>query len=293
MQQAIIDIGSTSVRLSFCNPKRDVNAKQVKTTRLAENQTSDGKLWSVAIIRTAEAVESFVAEARQKGFEPEIFATEAVRSASNRNDFLNEVFERTGKTVTIVEKEDEAKLAFFGVYTGGRVCIADMGGGSTELCVGDENGILYAHSLSEGAVRLTNREKEGVNVADYVSKRLSEYGEVPCFDELIAVGGTACTVAAMIEAADVYDPKKIQGKRVTAGEIKTLYDKIKNLSVDDRKKIKGLDEKRVGIIHNGLLFYLELLHYLKTDVLTVSDRDNIEGFAIYLQNGKKWPDSAL
>ena len=62
------------------------------------------------------------------------------------------------------------------------------------------------------------------------------------------------------------------------------------MSEEERKKICGMPEKRAGIIHNGLLFYLEILDYLKKDAFTVSDRDNVEGFAIYLQNGKKWPN---
>ena len=73
--QAIIDIGSTSVRLCFCDLEKAVNDKQVETTRLAENQTADGELWRPALIRTAEAVEKFVSVARSSGFEPEIFAT--------------------------------------------------------------------------------------------------------------------------------------------------------------------------------------------------------------------------
>ena len=89
--QAIIDIGSTSVRLCFCDLEKAVNEKQVETTRLAENQTADGGLWRPALIRTAEAVEKFVSVARSSGFEPEIFATEAVRSASNRDEFLQAV----------------------------------------------------------------------------------------------------------------------------------------------------------------------------------------------------------
>lgn len=56
--QAIIDIGSTSVRLCFCDLEKAVNEKQVETTRLAENQTADGELWRPALIRTAEAVEN-------------------------------------------------------------------------------------------------------------------------------------------------------------------------------------------------------------------------------------------
>ena len=104
--QAIIDIGSTSVRLCFCDLEKAVNEKQVETTRLAENQTADGELWRPALIRTAEAVEKFVSVARSSGFEPEIFATEAVRSASNRDEFLKAVFEKTGKRITVVEMED-------------------------------------------------------------------------------------------------------------------------------------------------------------------------------------------
>lgn len=290
--QAIIDIGSTSVRLCFCDLEKAVNEKQVETTRLAENQTADGELWRPALIRTAEAVEKFVSVARISGFEPEIFATEAVRSASNRDEFLKAVFEKTGKKITVVEKEDEAKLAFFGVYNSaaGRVGIVDMGGGSTELCVGDEKGVLYAHSLSEGAVRLTNRERAGENVKKHLSEAVKEYGAVPDFSELIAVGGTACTVAAVLENMKTYDPRKIQGRRVSRAEIQALYDRIKNMSEEERKKICGMPEKRAGIIHNGLLFYLEILDYLKKDAFTVSDRDNVEGFAIYLQNGKKWPN---
>lgn len=91
-----------------------------------------------------------------------------------------------------------------------------MGGGSTELCVGDEKGVLYAHSLPEGAVRLTNRERAGENVKKHLSEAVKEYGAVPDFSELIAVGGTACTVAAVLENMKTYDPRKFRGEEFRA-----------------------------------------------------------------------------
>ena len=149
---------------------------------------------------------------------------------------------------------------------------------------------MYAHGLPEEEVRLTNRERAGENVKKYLSEAVKEYGAVPDFSELIAVGGTACTVAAVLENMKTYDPQKIQGRRVSRAEIQALYGRIKDMSEEERKKICGKHEKRAGIIHNGLLFYLEILDYLKKDAFTVSDRDNVEGFAIYLQKRKKWPN---
>ncbi len=286
---AIIDIGSTSVRLALLDPTKEVNPKKVLTTKLAEGMLSDGNLTEEAMARTVDAVAAFCREVVSFGLEPDIFATEAVRSAANKDRFLQLVFDATGRNVYVVPKEDEALLAFFGVYTSGRIGIVDMGGGSTELAVGDENGILYAKSLSDGVVRLFDRQKQGTDMAEYLVKRAKEYGDVPHFDNLYAVGGTACTIAAMLEGLAEYDASRVHGRTVTRDEAQALYLKIKDMPLEERLKIKGLPQKRAEIIHNGLLFFIVILDYLDKDCFTVSERDNVEGYFAFLQNGKKWP----
>lgn len=286
---AIIDIGSTSVRLALLDPTREVNPKKVLTTKLAEGMLSDGKLTEEAMARTVDAVAAFCREAESFGREPDIFATEAVRSAANKDRFLRLVHDATGRDVYVVSKEDEALLAFFGVYSSGRIGIVDMGGGSTELAVGDENGILYAKSLSDGVVRLFDRQKQGTDMTEYLAKRAKEYGDVPNFDNLYAVGGTACTIAAMLEGLAEYDASRVHGRTVTRDEARALYLKIKDMPLEERLKIKGLPQKRAEIIHNGLFFFTVILDYLGKDRFTVSERDNVEGYFAFLQNGKKWP----
>ena len=153
MKYGVIDIGSNSVRLMVSDGTKTLY-KRVNTTRLSEGLGLTGKLTEAAMSRTADAAAEFVRAAEADGCgEIYAFATEAVRSASNGGEFVAMAAAR-GVTVDVVRGETEAKLGFYGAYSGGRQAVLDIGGASTELAIGGEDGMEYGKSLHIGSVRI-------------------------------------------------------------------------------------------------------------------------------------------
>ena len=115
-----------------------------------------------------------------------VFATEAVRSARNRRDFVD-MLARRGIDIDVVASQDEAKLGFAGAYTDGVCCVLDIGGASSEIAVGDANGLTYAKSLPIGLVRIFDKCAEDIDLIDsYVADVIAQYGNVPKFDKMLA-----------------------------------------------------------------------------------------------------------
>ncbi len=274
MSNAIIDVGSNSVRLLF-NGK-----KYMENTQLAENLMNSGVICDAAAERTRNAVKSFVGFAKNGGAENVYaFATEAVRAAKNGKEFAESLL-KTGAKVEILPSRQEAETGFCGAYPGeGTVAVLDIGGASSELAVGDRNGLRYAHSLPLGSVRLKDYAPCAEKQATYAAERVREYGEVPEFDKLIAIGGTLSQLCAVMKELDPYDPEKVHNTVMTKDDVKAAVEKILAVPVEERTKIKGLHPKKILVAPAGGILALAIMDYLKITRLTVSEKDNLEGYA--------------
>ena len=263
----VIDIGSTSVRLMMTDGEKV--EKRVNTTRLAENMDEMNTLQPVSIERTAQAVAEYYFVAMQNGAEDVYaYATEAVRSAKNKYRFVDRVRELCGLEIDILDKKTEAEIGFLGASTKGRCCVIDMGGASTEISVGDGENILYSKSLPYGIVRLSAIEREKIEMTPFIN--------------VVAIGGTISTMAAMKNQLEKYDPNVVNGSVLTLSDIENMYDKISKMTMEERRHVKGLPEKRADIIAPGILMYSLILKYLGADKLTVSEGDGAEGYLIKL-----------
>lgn len=279
MLYAVIDIGSTSVRLMITDGVRV--QKKVNTTRLAENMGELNFLRPFNMERTAQAVAEYFFTAASAGA-TEIFAyaTEAVRSARNKHAFCERVRMLCGLDVDVLDREQEAETGFTGVGACDDCCVVDMGGASTEVTVGGQGGIVYTKSLPYGIVRLSAVEKTKTDMTAFISDKLKEYGNVPKFSKMYAIGGTITTMAAMFNRLTEYDPNVVNGSVITLDDIEQMYAKVKQMSFEERVKLPGLPEKRADIIAPGILMYGLLLRYLGADRLTVSEGDGTEGYLI-------------
>ena len=274
MKNAIIDIGSNSVRLLFNGQK------YVENTQLAENLMNTGKLCENAMERTINAVKSFAAMVKNNGASGVYaFATEAVRAATNRNEFIDKINE-LGINFQLLSTEEESKAGFMGAYTDKCSAILDIGGASSELTVGDEKGIIYAHSLPLGSVRLKDYSDDALKQYEYACFRVKEYGKVPKFDKLISIGGSVSVLKAVSLKMKDYDPNVIHNSVMSRGEIKTAVESILAVNEDERKFIPGLPEKKIKVAPAGGIIAVAIMNYLGADKLILSERDNLEGFAM-------------
>ena len=282
MIYGIIDIGSNSIRLLLSNGSKAIEDKKVVRTQLAYNLANTGVLDEEAMSRSIQVIKELVGYAKENGADyvwP--FATEAVRSASNKEVFLNRLKDM-GIDVDLIPAKNEAKLGFAGAYYGGRVAVMDVGGASSEIAVGDEKGLIYAKSIPIGIVKIKDVCSEDINKAEeYIESKIKDYGEVPEFDTLISIGGTASSFAAIAMEMEVYDSKKVDFFKLTYKDIEQAVEKIRILPMEERGQVKGLSLKRRDVIVGGGLLIMKIMKMLNKDYLVVRESDNQEGYLQY------------
>ncbi len=208
---AVIDIGTNSTRLLVADVQEPGIIVPVytdlKTTRLG--QGVGGKLLlPEAVSRAVEAITDMRAQAMGQSASVVVAAaTSAVRDALNRDWFLDEVYHKTKLRVRVLEGEEEAYLSYLGVTAGfggdaEGALIVDIGGGSTEFAW-FRGGRVVCRSVNAGAVRITEGGHDREAICGILREAIDEVKrDRP--REIIGVGGTVTTLAAMDMKLEVY-----------------------------------------------------------------------------------------
>lgn len=278
---AVIDIGSNSIRLMVSQGLTTL-FKILRTTQLSEKLQLTQNLCQDAMNRSIDAIVELHEIAKQENVtKVYTFATEAVRSAKNKQVFIDKLKEK-GIEIEVLPSQYEAKIGFFGAYTSGRVAVVDVGGASTEIAVGDEKGIDYSKSVQIGIVRIKDNCSEDLeSIENFIDQKLKDYGNVPEFDEILAIGGTASSFAAIKMKMKEYDTKKVDFYKLTYSDIEQMVKNIHSVPFDERGSIAGLSLKRRDVIVGGGVLLLKLMKFLKKDYLIVRESDNQEGYLKY------------
>ena len=278
---AVIDIGSNSVRLMLYEEK--TLEKHIETTRLSEGLFHTQRLAEDAMQRTLLAVARFYEQARQQTEHIFLFATEAVRSARNGQDFVQRV-QALGLPLEVLTGEQEALAGFYGSLLtvkntpDTRYAVIDIGGASTEITVGTQAGITASSSQPMGVVRLLDACGDDIaRMDETVDVLLSRYPREAA-DVAVGIGGTATTLGAIYLQMSDYDPQRINGCVVSQADIYRIAMHLLPLSVKQRKAIPGVPEKRADVIAGGAYWLYKIMHYFQFPSITLSDTDNQEGF---------------
>ncbi len=288
MKVSVIDIGSNSVRLAtFADGQ--ILYKRLFTTRLGEGLAFSGMLKSEAIERTALAVKVCVDAAKREGAQKVYaFATAAVRSAENRDEFLNYVKNLCGLDIEVICGETEAEIALLGALGGKDGGVIDIGGASTEVTVKSGGELIFCKSANIGAVRLydeagRNRDK----LEKIILQKLNEFGGFTAEKyDMYGVSGTATTLAALYHGQIEYDSDIVTGTVLSVETVENYADRLLNMSVETIREMLSVDIRRADIIGGGALFLAKLMRRLKISKITVSDSDNLEGFLTLKESGR-------
>lgn len=290
--RAIIDIGTNSVRLLLAEKDEKeewkILKKDLRSTRLGEGMTDKAYIGKGPQERTLKAIEEFAAAARLEGVD-EIFAygTSIMRDAANGPAFSDEVTSAVGIPVRILSGKEEAYYSYIGAAgTSGVVTsVVDIGGGSTEICMGFGTVIGMRHSFRLGCVRCSKQ-------FDTTTPRGVAELKKHCFDlfrhtELmqsvknvkrwIGVGGTVTSMAAMLQELEVYDSAKVQDFVIHQDDVNRMLKKLCAMSYDDKCHLTGLMPERADIIVAGVAILDALMEYFALPEIIVSDRDLSEG----------------
>ena len=269
----IIDIGSNSVRLLFGGEKTTI------ITRLAENLQRTGRLSEEAMSRTQNVVCGFITRVKSAGEAVHAFGTEPLRAAANADEFIESICRASGVKVEVLSGAEEAGLAYLGACGGGAGTVIDIGGASAEIISGKGGKILYEKSLPLGAVRLT----ESSLPLQEVYGKMSEYGCVPLSGKIYGVGGSFTSLAAMSLGLTEYDSRIVHGALLKLGEVQNIMNRLISMKGDIELITTAypvLQPRRAEIITAGAALALGLMKYLKTEYITVSENDNLEGYII-------------
>lgn len=295
---AAIDCGTNSIRLLIADIS-DGNFHEVFRTmeivRLGQGVDHNKAFHPDAIERTLKAVAHFSNEIARRGVSKIRFcATSATRDASNRDLFIDGVKQLLGIKPEVISGEEEAALSFFGAtkelhQSGAPYLVIDIGGGSTEFVYGTEK-VEFAKSQNIGCVRMSERHfttlpptaQEIANAKRDIDEAISAAAtSVPITQAktLIAVAGTATTVAAAALNLHKYDRYSIHLSRISAAQTHEVAQKFLHM---DRQQISALPfmhEGRVDVIAAGSLVLSRIMELTGAKEFVASESDILDGMA--------------
>lgn len=277
--RAVIDIGSNSVRLMIEREQQGLNEKQTATTRLGEALYATHKLSEASMRRSIDSIAAFYAQAKAAGCtEVYAFATEAIRAAENGSAFCRAVSDATGLSVEVLAPETEAQVGYLGATIGlnGNLAVLDVGGASTELAVGSDGVVLSAVSIPIGAVRLQSVAGCDLSAMLGVIEPLLDRLPDPHGATVVAIGGTATTLAAADLGLTVYDPHRVHRHTVTVDALDRLIDAFTRGDIPAAFPV--ISPRRAEIITQGAVIYRAICKRFGLSSFTVSETDNCEGF---------------
>jgi exopolyphosphatase / guanosine-5'-triphosphate,3'-diphosphate pyrophosphatase len=302
MRIAVVDIGSNSTRLLVADAERGRVERELErrttVTRLGAGVDSGGRLQDEAMERVYGALtdyrESIEAHHPDRAV---TVLTSAVRDAANGEEFAQTVADRFGLEPHILAGNDEARLTFLGAVSDrdhsdvAPTLVVDIGGGSTELVVGTGTEISFHVSTQAGVVRQSERhlhhdpptdEEQRELVADVETLILEAVPEeqLKAPERMIAVAGTATSLAAIAQELDPYDPEKVHGYVITRDQCARILDRLAGVPLDERRKVTGLHPDRAPTIVAGILILLVVLRTFGLDDVEISENDILRGAAL-------------
>jgi exopolyphosphatase/guanosine-5'-triphosphate,3'-diphosphate pyrophosphatase len=303
MRVAVIDCGTNSIRLLIAdidgNNFREI-ARDMKVVRLGAGVDLNKAFDPAAIDRTLEATREYAAVIARKGVEKiRLCATSATRDASNRALFIDGVREILGIEPEVIPGSEEASLSFIGATkdfdrSQAPYLVLDIGGGSTEFVLGTDS-VVSAKSVNIGCVRMSERhlntqppsaEAIAAATAD-IDAAITSAAEVVDFQgakTLIAVAGTATTVAAAALGLSEYDRYAIHLSRIPAVKIHEIAAMFASMSREEIAALPYMHAGRVDVIAAGSLVLSRVLTATGFDECVISESDILDGMAWSLAN---------
>jgi exopolyphosphatase / guanosine-5'-triphosphate,3'-diphosphate pyrophosphatase len=292
---AAIDCGTNTIKL-LIGALPEVAVRETRIVRLGQGVDATGRLADEALARTFAALDEYAALIRQHDVSRLRFcATSATRDAANSDVFVEAVRARLGVTPEVLTGAEEAALSFDGAVRHLRqepalpVLVVDIGGGSTELILGDSlSAPSAADSMDIGSVRQHERHlrsdpptKAQVNacVAD-IDRHLDACPVSPAdAATVVGVAGTVTTVAAGVLDLPAYDRDAIDQAVLPVDQVHAMVDRLVGMPVAERLALPWLHPGRADVIAAGALILSRVLRRTPVENLVVSESDILDGIA--------------
>ncbi len=267
----IIDLGSNTARLLLVDVHEDgyfhIVDQLKESPRIGEGMEKDGFLKPARIQETIKTLKLFKKLCDVNGIERIIaVATAAVRRAKNQRSFLDEVSAVCGIKLRVLSAEEEAIYVYRGVINTMDIpkgLILEIGGGSTKIVYYNRRNLLNHQTLPFGAITLTEMFNQDGLTPTQVAEKIEEFfteqlKNIPWLEtvdpetQLIGVGGSFRNLCRMTKIMKKYPLKTIHNYVVSDNDFNHVYDLVKTLDLDRKKKIKGLSSGRADIFPSAL-----------------------------------------
>jgi exopolyphosphatase/guanosine-5'-triphosphate,3'-diphosphate pyrophosphatase len=304
---AAIDIGTNSlhmvvVKIEATLPSFTIIAREKETVRLGDRNLITGELKPEVMMKAIACLGRFKTLADSLGTNSIVaVATSAVRESPNGQDFLHQVETEVGLSVDLISGPEEARRIYLGVLSGMEFnnkphIIIDIGGGSTELILGDSEEPRSLTSTKIGAVRLTGELIASDPISETEFKYLQAYargmlersveevqGKLKIGDspQLIGTSGTIETIAT-IHAREKLGlvPSTLNGYQFSLQDLRTWVNRLRKMTNVERAAIAGMPEKRSEVILSGSVILQEAMTLLGVQSVTVCERSLREGVIV-------------
>jgi exopolyphosphatase/guanosine-5'-triphosphate,3'-diphosphate pyrophosphatase len=299
---AAVDLGSNSFHLLVAEVRPDGAfeslIREKEMLRLGDVVSREGEITPEAADAAVRTMRRFRKLAEAAGaVEMLARATSALRSAQNGDEVLDRIASEAGVEVDVIDGIDEARLIFLAIRAGvmidpGPALCLDVGGGSVELMVGDASGMLWAASERIGVARMSAQYVTSDPISKGDLRRLRDrYVDVlgphavtvARFEPKMAIGssGTLEDLAHMVaERRDEVVPRSLNQLTVSRPEFLALHEELVASTSAERRKMKGLDAKRVDLIVAGSVLLSVAMGLFDVEELTISEWALREGIVL-------------
>ena len=308
---ASIDVGSNTLRLLIAGieDNRIINVfSDRKISRLGNKVSMTGRLQDENIETSIAALKEFSARISGYGVvHVKAVATSALREAVNSESFVQRAFEDTGISIEVISGDREAGLTLRGILSSfcgsdlrvlTSALIVDIGGGSTEWILYRDKHLVDMGSIPVGVIKFTHNfiktdpvaihdlnglTAEIVSVLDNLKMKIARHVRRDML--FIGTAGTFTTIAAIDLGLETYSREKIHLHKLPLPALRAMGKQLTALSLEERKKIVGLEPERADLIIPGILFTIKVMEYFGFNELTVSDYGLLEGTLLDLKEG--------
>lgn len=220
------------------------------------------------------------------------FGTSALRDARNRDELIATMRERVGIEIDVLSGDEEARFTYRGALVGlgvdGPSAVLDIGGGSTELALGDGREVDTAISLDIGAVRITERFLDTCPPTDdaitraraWAAVEVGRYPVLPGTTRLIGVAGTVTTLGAIALGMERFDAQELNGEVIALERIDEIAERLSRMTLAQLTAIPQIASGRADIIVGGAIVLQTAMRRLTADAITVSTRGVRYGVAL-------------
>ncbi len=302
---AALDCGTNSLRLLVAEVRPDGGLRdlerELRIVRLGQDVDATRRFAAEALARTFAVCDEYADLIARHDVDAVRFcATSAARDVDNRDELVAGVRSRLGVELEVISGYEEAELTFAGATDGldalgltPPYLVADIGGGSTELVLGDGHGrARAAESLDVGSVRMTERHLAGdppthaqiEGATSDVDVVLDDVG-IP-LDEastLVGVAGTITTVAAMVLDLPAYQPERVHHARLDVRAVHRVTARLLEMTRAERTALPFMHPGRADVIGAGALVLDRILARLDVSEVVVSEHDILDGIAASLR----------